>query len=152
MANFKSVILTFFFTLSGVSVATPIVAQANLNNQLRSALCRQNWAQAIAVIDQMKKSAPNYIPQLNDYRASLVNLRNANARLPGWPPADYCAGESVPNFNNQSPYYNSPAPTTTPTTPTPSSPQNTPRNNQSLPTFSHNIISMSEPTMIRNVN
>jgi hypothetical protein len=150
MKYLQSFIPTILFLFSGLIFLNPVNAQNTtqnnpLNNQLRDALCRQNWAGAIAVIDRMKKAAPSYVPILNDYRAFLVNLRNSRARLAGWPTAAYCAGENptaLPaNIQPVNPP-NTPNPTNTPTNinnPQPI-PQNQPipNNNQTVPTFNDN--------------
>lgn len=156
MANFKSIISGVFLVTTGLSFSPPVFAQNYLNIQLRDALCRQNWAAAIAVIDRMKEVAPNQTRQLNDYRASLVNLRNSRARLAGWPPAAYCSGDipaptnnpannpttSTPNIQNNNPVNTPqiiyPVPQSTPQN------QSVPLNNQNntVPTFNQNNLSV----------
>lgn len=124
MQNFQKIISILFLTITSLNFASPVKAQNYLNVQLRDALCRQNWAAAIAVIDRMKQVAPSYIPQLNAYRATLVNLRNSRARLVGWPAAAYCAGE-IPT-NNPTNTQNNNNPNNTPANPQ----NNTAPNNQ----------------------
>lgn len=79
--------------------ATTAIAQATmsngyLNNQLREALCLQNWSKAIRVVDEMKRISPRDRQDLNYYRARLVIMRDRNARVASWPSASYCYGET----------------------------------------------------------
>jgi hypothetical protein len=83
--------------IGSVLTGTRAIAQSEMKNghlniQMRTALCGQNWSQAIQVLDTMKQISPKDRPVLDQYRALLVNFRNSNARLPAWPPADYCSG------------------------------------------------------------
>jgi len=121
MKNFQQIMSILFLTITSLSFSSPVKAQNYLNIQLRDALCRQNWAAAIAVIDRMKQVAPSYRPQLNAYRATLVNLRNSRAILAGWPSAAYCAGNmtETPNPQNNNP-------TNPPINPTPNNQNNLP--------------------------
>ncbi|BAW97231.1 hypothetical protein NIES970_21800 [[Synechococcus] sp. NIES-970] len=119
--------------LGGSLVGNQAIAQSNMKNgflniQMRTALCGQNWPQAIQVLDTMKQISPKDRPALDQYRALLVRFRNNNARLPAWPPAEYCSGAlntlPSPNMNGATPN-SSPAAApgtaaprpTTPTTP-----------------------------------
>ncbi|GEM_PF-6164449 len=163
MTNFKSIISIVFLVTTGLNFSSPVFAQSYLNFQLRDALCRQNWAAAIAIIDRMKEAAPSQIRHLNNYRASLVNLRNSRARLAGWPPAAYCAGEIPASTNTPS---NNPTntPSNNPTTSTPNIPNNPPVNipqfipatpqstpqNQSVPLNNQNNQNNTVPTFNQN--
>lgn len=62
---------------------TPLQASAQssvagLNQQLQQAVNRQNWAEAIQVIDQLIQAAPGQAAQLRQYRTQLQQLQGAN--------------------------------------------------------------------------
>lgn len=48
---------------------------AGLNQQLQDSVNRQNWSQAIQVIDQLIPLAPGQAPQLKQYRSQLKQLQ-----------------------------------------------------------------------------
>ncbi|NJL89780.1 MAG: hypothetical protein HC916_08290 [Coleofasciculaceae cyanobacterium SM2_1_6] len=63
--------------------ATPALAQGDLNAQLRTAVCAQNWDGAIAVIDRMMPLVVDR-GQLINYRQQLQNLQSVNFRQANW--------------------------------------------------------------------
>lgn len=85
--------------LGSIVQTTGAIAQGNmrngqLNTRIRYALCTQDWAGAIQAIDQMKKVTTDYRQELDYYRARLVLMRDQGTRIPSWPDAEYCAGNS----------------------------------------------------------
>ena len=125
---------------SSLNFAPAINAQNAMDYQnihLRDALCSQNWVQAIAVIDRMRQTTPNYDKDLDAYRADLVHLRNSRTRLPGWPSAVYCSGESRLEYNTN---INNSSPSSTQNTSTSSQPslRSINHNHSTVPTFSNN--------------
>jgi|GEM_PF-1968643 RNA polymerase subunit RPABC4/transcription elongation factor Spt4 len=67
--------------------ASPALAQGDLNAQLRTAVCDQNWGGAIGVVDRMVPLVPVSNPshgQLLNYRQQLQNLQDVNLRLSNW--------------------------------------------------------------------
>ena len=84
----------------------PSYAQGDLNAQLRTAVCSQDWSGAIAVVDRMRPLVPSNSPsqgQLTNYRQQLENLLRVNLRLDNWA---CTAGQPIPalpsNVNSQS--------------------------------------------------
>jgi hypothetical protein len=72
------------------------LSQANLNAQLRQALCSQNWGQAIEILDQMKRATdPKYRSQINLYRARIQVLARENVKLSKV--IDNCTAPSAPS-------------------------------------------------------
>lgn len=67
------------------------LAQTNLqglNRQLQTAISSQNWQQAIQIVDQMLKVAPDQVAQLQPYRSRLQRLLKANVKsVPSFPTA-----------------------------------------------------------------
>lgn len=57
---------------------------SDLNAQLRQAVCRQDWSQAINVINQMigKTNSPEVRQQLVDYKQKLQNFVNSDVIIP----------------------------------------------------------------------
>ncbi|NJM95569.1 MAG: TIGR02281 family clan AA aspartic protease, partial [Acaryochloridaceae cyanobacterium CSU_5_19] len=53
---------------------------ATLNQQLQQAVQRQNWSQAMQVIDQLIKAAPEQATQLRSYRQQLQQLHQSNSQ------------------------------------------------------------------------
>ena len=91
--------------------ASPSLSQidvnAQLNAQLRQAVCAQQWRRAIQIVDRMRVRAPQLDTQLTSYRRQLQDLAKSRARIQqNWPP-QYCTAAAP----------SSPAPTTQ-TTPT----------------------------------
>lgn len=72
------------FKLAKNSSASPKVPKENLNASLQKAVCAQNWAQAIKVIDRMRKVVgdPNTQSQLVAYRQQLQGLANSKVPVP----------------------------------------------------------------------
>jgi hypothetical protein len=72
------------FKLAKNSSAPRNVPKENLNASLQKAVCAQNWAQAIKVIDRMRKVVrdPNTQSQLVAYRQQLRGLENSNVPVP----------------------------------------------------------------------
>lgn len=63
----------------------PTIAQSNvvaLNRQLQEAVNRQNWSQAIQVIDQLIRVAPDQSVQLRQYRTQLQQLQRSGYQTP----------------------------------------------------------------------
>ena len=69
-------------------------SMAELNTDLKQAVCRQNWSQAVKVINQMVAIAPSPEErnQLVPYRSQLQGLANSNSRIPA---------ESLPGCSTQ---------------------------------------------------
>ncbi|MBV5260999.1 hypothetical protein FLX56_21505 [Synechococcus moorigangaii CMS01] len=116
---------------------TKAIAQTNMKNgflniQMRTALCAQNWPLAIQVIDTMGRISPKDRPSLNRYRSFLVNFRNSNTRVAGWPSSDYCSGASSALPNPSATNGNGTANPGTGTNPTP---EPEARTNNTIPTF-----------------
>lgn len=85
-------------------------AQGDLNAQLRTAVCSQDWGGAIAVVDRMRPLVPNNSPsqgQLTNYRQQLENLLQINLRLDNW---GCTAGQPIPalpsNISSQANTFN----------------------------------------------
>ncbi|MDB9314354.1 hypothetical protein PN462_14675 [Spirulina sp. CS-785/01] len=78
----------------------PSVAQ-NLNEQLRNAICNQNWGGAIEIIDRMAERSPENAESLRTYRQRLETLRNAEVRIPDW--SENCQIEALPSANSPTP-------------------------------------------------
>jgi hypothetical protein len=72
------------FKLTKNPSAARNVPKENLNASLQKAVCSQNWAQAIKVIDRMRKVVrdPNTQSQLVAYRQQLRGLENSNVPVP----------------------------------------------------------------------
>jgi aspartyl protease family protein len=65
--------------------ALPGLAQTNfsaLSNRLQQAVARQNWAEAIHLVDQMMVAAPDRASQLRTYRDQLVRLQTHGVGTP----------------------------------------------------------------------
>ena len=83
----------FIVTLSALFISTPAVAAETLNSQLVKAVCRQQWWQAIRVVDRMAVvSEPKYRKQLGAYRTRLVRI--ARSGVPAMSPD--CARDGLP--------------------------------------------------------
>jgi len=98
-------------------LASPSLSQtdinAELNAQLKQAICTQQWRKAIEILNRMKARVPQMESQLITYRRQIQTLANSRARIQqNWPP-EYCTATAT----------NTPAPTTQVTpTPTPTTP------------------------------
>lgn len=57
---------------------------SDLNAQLQQAVCRNNWSQAINVINQMigQTNSPEVRQQLVDYKQKLQNFVNSDVIIP----------------------------------------------------------------------
>ena len=102
-------------------LASPSLSQtdinAELNAELKQAICTQQWRKAINILNRMKARVPQMESQLISYRRQIQTLANSRARIQqNWPP-QYCTATAT----------NTPAPTTqtTPTIP-PTIPATTP--------------------------
>ncbi|NEO26110.1 MAG: hypothetical protein F6K03_04240 [Kamptonema sp. SIO4C4] len=89
----RSVVLVVVFG----AVSPPSFAQ-NLNAQLRTAICDQNWGEAIEIIDRMAERSPDNADSLRRYRQRLQDLRNAEVHIPDW--SENCTTESLPSVNS----------------------------------------------------
>jgi len=70
-------LFSFLLTLTPLQVgAQPSVV--GLNQQLQTAVNRQNWSQAIQLIDQLIQAAPGQASQLRQYRTQLQQLQRTN--------------------------------------------------------------------------
>lgn len=77
-------------------ISYPSYAQGDLNVQLRTAVCAQDWGGAIAIVDRMRPLVPRNSPsqgQLTTYRQQLDNLLQINLRIDNW---GCIAGEPIP--------------------------------------------------------
>lgn len=95
----------FLIAVASSLVVNPSYAQGDLNAQLRSAVCSQDWGGAIAIVDRMRPLVPSNSPsqgQLSTYRQQLENLLRVNLRLNNW---GCTAGQAIPalpsNLNSQ---------------------------------------------------
>lgn len=80
------IFLTIIFGSLVINPA-PSYAQGDLNAQLRTRVCSQDWGGAIAVVNQMSPLVPSNSPsqtQLINYRQQLQNLQQVNLRLDNW--------------------------------------------------------------------
>jgi hypothetical protein len=83
----------FIVSLSALFISTPAVAAENLNSQLLTAVCRQQWWRAIRVVDRMTAvSEPQYRKQLRVYRTRLVRI--ARFGVPAL--SSDCASDGLP--------------------------------------------------------
>lgn len=82
---------------------------AQLNEQLKEAVCAQQWRHAIQILDRMRQRIPEMETQLLSYRRQMHALARSRTRITqNWPP-EYCtATPSTPVSNVQ------PTPTATP--------------------------------------
>jgi hypothetical protein len=103
-------------------VATPSLSQtdinAELNAQLKQAICTQQWRRATNILNQMRARVPQMESQLIAYRRQIQTLANSRARIQeNWPP-EYCTATpaNTPEITPQT------TPTFTPTTPTAAAP------------------------------
>jgi len=75
-------------------VAIPSLSQtdlnAELNGQLKQAICAQQWRRAIQILDRMKARVPQMESELMAYRRQIQTLANSRTRIQqNWPP-QYC--------------------------------------------------------------
>lgn len=93
LKKFKTrfVLIAFTFSvaqpiaLSSTMRATAPTSEPNdLNRRLLSAVCAQNWIQAVGVVDQMIAIVPrgSVRGELLNYRGRLVNLEKSGVVLP----------------------------------------------------------------------
>lgn len=118
MNTMKRKFLASFATITILGLlASPSLSQtdinAELNAQLKQAICTQQWRKAINILNRMRARVPQMESQLISYRRQIQSLANSRARIQqNWPP-EYCTATAT----------NTPAPTTqttpviTPTTP-----------------------------------
>ncbi|XWK90949.1 MAG: hypothetical protein U7127_13160 [Phormidium sp.] len=105
-------------------LASPSLSQtdtnAELNAQLKQAICTQQWRRAINVLNRMKARVPQMESELNSYRRQIQTLANSRARIQqNWPP-EYCTATptNTPAPTTQTtPVITPPTPTTTATNP-----------------------------------
>ncbi|MBE9225682.1 hypothetical protein IQ264_09635 [Phormidium sp. LEGE 05292] len=107
-------------TIMGL-LASPSLSQtdinAELNAELKQAVCTQQWRKAINILNRMRARVPQMESQLISYRRQIQTLANSRTRIQqNWPP-QYCTVTAT----------NTPAatPQTTPTLP-PTIPATTP--------------------------
>lgn len=100
-------------------VAIPALSQtdinAELNAQLKQAICAQQWRKAIHILNRMRARVPQMESQLISYRRQIQTLANSRTRIrQNWPP-EYCTATATntPAITPQT------TPTLTPTTPAP---------------------------------
>lgn len=95
--NLTKTIEGFFksFQLMGNANAPRNSPPQDLNAQLKQAICRQNWSQAIKVIDRMLaiESDAESRSQLMAYRQRLQGLASSESQVPSELLADCAAGE-----------------------------------------------------------
>ncbi|MFB2833933.1 hypothetical protein [Floridanema evergladense] len=82
----------------GLSVS-PSLSQtdinAELNAELKQAICTQQWRKAIRILDSMRARVPQLESQLVSYRRQIQTLANSRARIQqNWPPA-YCTASAT---------------------------------------------------------
>lgn len=102
-------------------LASPSLSQidinAELNVELKQAVCTQEWRKAINILNRMRARVPQMESQLISYRRQIQTLANSRTRIQqNWPP-QYCTATAT----------NTPTPTsqTTPNLP-PTIPATTP--------------------------
>lgn len=101
-------------------LASPSLSQtdinAELNAQLKQAICTQQWRKAINILNRMRARVPQMESQLISYRRQIQTLANSRARIQeNWPP-EYCTTAAT----------NTPKPTPETTlTPPPTMPETT---------------------------
>jgi hypothetical protein len=64
----------------------------DLNQQLKQALCVQDWKKSLIILDQMKKISPQYSGTIITYRQQIAILAKNNEIVPNWPTD--CAAKS----------------------------------------------------------
>lgn len=78
--------------------ASPSLSQidlnAQLNAQLKQAVCAQQWRQAIQILDRMRARVPQMESELVSYRRQIQALANTRARIQNWPP-NYCTAATT---------------------------------------------------------
>jgi hypothetical protein len=70
--------------LVGFSVlgfASPVFAQPDLNSQLLSAVCDENWNMAIRVVGRMQVAYPDSASELAEYRRRLNAISRSGERV-----------------------------------------------------------------------
>ncbi len=62
-----------------------------LNQELKQAVCAENWQKALNVIQTIKDiQGKNYNRQLDQYRARYLYILTHNSATPTYPPQEYC--------------------------------------------------------------
>lgn len=84
--------LSLILWATGLVSPQPSQGSNQLNEQLRQAICGQNWYRAIQIIQRMKQLAPQDAGRLTVYQNRLQSLAERNLRLPDW----NCATEGLP--------------------------------------------------------
>jgi len=71
-----------------------------LNEDLKQAICSENWQQALNIIQSMKSiGGDNYRYQLDEYRARFLYILNNKTETPTYPPQTYCTAKQL-TINN----------------------------------------------------
>ncbi|WP_249105739.1 hypothetical protein [Argonema galeatum] len=90
--RFRILAIATLITTIGLT-ANPSLSQidlnAQLNAQLKQAVCAQQWRQAIQILDRMRARVPQMESELVSYRRQIQALANTRARIQNWPP-NYC--------------------------------------------------------------
>lgn len=96
------------FSLAPVSSAFAVPAP-DLNQQLLSAVCSNNWRGAVRVVDAMKAVSPgDRLPELNAYRSQLVAIADSGASFSS--PACSASSRSRSSRSSGSPGFSSQSP------------------------------------------
>jgi hypothetical protein len=67
-----------------------------LNEDLKQAICAENWQQALNIIQSMKDiGGQNYSYQLNEYRTKFLYMLRHNSETPTYPPESYCQEPTI---------------------------------------------------------
>ncbi len=121
-------------TTMGLAPARPSFSQTDLNAQLNQALCAQNWAQAIDIVEQMKVAAPEYAGELTVYMSQLQGLLQSKTTFSDWDTGcSPSTSNSSPAPSNTSPATSSTSPVPSNTSPVPSSTSPAPSNTSPTP-------------------
>lgn len=97
----KRPVLAIAALLWAVGLLAPRTSQANsqLNQQLSTAICGQNWYQAIQIIQQMKRLAPQAAGRLAAYQSRLQALADRGIYVPDW----QCSSGGLPSAEDAAP-------------------------------------------------
>ncbi|MFB2878258.1 hypothetical protein [Floridanema aerugineum] len=100
-------------------LASPSLSQtdinAELNAQLKQAICTQQWRKAINILNRMRARVPQMERELITYRRQIQTLANSRARIQqNWPP-EYCTATPT-NTPAATPQTTPNSPPTTPAT------------------------------------
>lgn len=82
-----------------VLLPSPTLSQtdinAELNAELKQAICTQQWRKAINILNRMRARVPQMESQLISYRRQIQTLANSRARIrENWPP-EYCTATAT---------------------------------------------------------